>query len=348
MRGDYAPDTFTENDVLACLEAAGLEYKRGGRYILTQCPLHDDKNASAQIYKDDWFVKCHAGCEGGRFHITKAFPELRPQAGQIRPAAPARKKREENPVKYVDKTLEIRKVWESLPPIPTDHYFKNIPIDVLNDLGWRFDEEHGRYFIPYFSRSKKSIPFAQWRNLAPGTNRFNFWKDAKPTLYGTWNLEPYEPIFLVEGCSDAAVLDFCAVPWIAAPSAASGELVKAMAAWCAANGVKLIYAGDNDEAGDKLKAALDEIHYPYRRRQPRSPYKDWAEMYEAEGLESVQAYCLNWLSPPVEKPVENEKPDGWDEMSDVERVQTVFPGAEQLKLVERGKKQLEPAPPLPY
>jgi hypothetical protein len=202
---------------------------------------------------------------------------------------------------------------------------------VLDDLGWRWDEANNRYFIPYFSRSQKTIPFAQWRNLK-GEVRFNFWKDAKPTMYGTWNLTPNEPIFLVEGCSDAAVMEFCAVPWIAAPSAASKELVKALATWCADNDVTIIYAGDNDKAGDALKQALIDGNFAYRRRQPREPYKDWGDMFEAEGLESIHEYCLDWLNPKVvvEKPVESvEKP-----MTDIEHVQAVFPGAVQLKLTD--------------
>lgn len=357
MKGDYAPDNFTENEVLACLEAAGLKHKVGGRYILTQCPLHSDDHESAQIYKDDWFVKCHAGCEGGRFHITKAFPELRKRNDGRSYAPAARPPKQEPTVKYLDKSGEIMAVYNALPEIPADHYFKNIHIDVLNTLGWRFDAEHNRYFIPYFSRSKKTIPFAQWRNLNPGTNRFNFWKDAKPTLYGTWNLEPGEPIFLVEGASDAATLDYCAVPWIAAPSAASGELVKAMAIWAKENGVKIVYAGDNDEAGNKLKDALDDAGASYRRRQPRNPYKDWAEMFEAEGLESVQDYCLKWLQPewyggtplggndvggtPIGD-IEDSLPD---ERTDLERVQEVFPGAVQLKMVDTKAEQLAPVPP---
>lgn len=357
MKGNYEPDQFTEGDVLAALDRAGLHYKRPGhRYILSQCPTHEDKNPSVQIYKDDWFVNCHAGC--GRYHITKAFPELRPRDAsqsnnyQTKPIRKAKPPVSEH--KYVK--VDLMEFWKSLPEIPADHYFKNIPIEDLNDLGWRWDAQHNRYFIPYFSRSKTSIPFGQWRNLS-GNVRFNFWKDAKPTMYGTWNLEPGEKIFLVEGASDAAVLDHCMIPWIATPSASQPELVKAMAKWCAENGVELVYAGDNDAAGDKVREALDEVT-SYRVRQPREPNKDWGDMFEAEGEKSVINWCHVELYPGEELPFPEiepgyvkpeEKPDNWDELSDVEKVQNVFPGAVELKVVGGGeKKQLEtpPAPPV--
>jgi hypothetical protein len=253
-------------------------------------------------------------------------------------------------VKYV--AIDLMEYWKSLPLIPEDHYFKSLPIDEINDMGWRYDAVHERYFIPYFSRSKKSIPFAQWRNLR-GDVRFNFWKDAKPTMYGTWNLDPGSKIFLVEGTSDAMVLQHCSIPWIAAPSAASGELVKVMAAWCVENKVEMVYAGDNDAAGDKLKDALDQT-MSYRVRQPRKPYKDWGEMYEAEGEKSVINYCFAELFrgeplpfPEIE-PGYNKTPENWSEMSDVERVQNVFPGAQELKIVGEEKKQLETPPTLPF
>lgn len=369
---NYAPDTFTEHDVKTALESAGLKYKDGHRYILSQCPLHEDVNPSVQIYKDDWFVKCHAGCEGGRFHITKAFPGLRSNAvaGQSTQGPPPKRATEKKMTQRVYIQVDLMELWKSLPEIPSDHYFKDIPIDELNNLGWRWDDKNKRYFIPYFSRSRTTIPFGQWRNLL-GDVRFNFWKDAKPTLYGTWNLEPGEKIFLVEGCSDAAVMEYCGIPWIAAPSAASGELVKAMAKWAAENNVKLVYAGDNDAAGDKLKDALDEVT-SYRVRQPRHPYKDWGEMFEAEGIKSVVNYCHVELFPGEELPwpeiepgykkepviITDSTPPGPNPfheiakeqglLTDVEKVQLVFPGATEVKIVEGEKKQLETPPTVLY
>lgn len=355
MNGNYEPDTFTENDVLACLEGQGLKFKNGHRYITTQCPTHEDRNPSTQIFKDDWFVNCLAGC--GRFHITKAYPELLPtRDGQPKPERKPMRATKKEATRYVK--YDLMEEWSKMPKIPSDHYFKNIPIDELETLGWRWIAEMNSYFIPYFSRSKKSIPFGQYRHLS-GERRFTFLKDAKPTMYGTWNLEPGEKIFLVEGASDAAVLEYCAVPWIAAPSAASGELVKAMAGWCAENDVKIVYAGDRDAAGDKLKEALDEVT-KYRVRQPREPYKDWGEMFEAEGLKSVQNWCFAELFPGDELPwpeiepgykspeqTEAEKEE-WNKKSDVEKVQSVFPGAVELKVVGGEKKQLETPPTLAF
>jgi hypothetical protein len=156
MREDYPDDTFTENDVLSCLEGAGLRFKRGSRYILSQCPTHDDENPSVQIYKDDWFVNCHAGC--GRFHITKAFPSLRQTAaGGYAPPTNSSVRREEKKVmehKYIE--VDLMEFWQKLPEIPQDHLFKGIPIEELHELGWRYDPNGHRYFIPYFSASMRA------------------------------------------------------------------------------------------------------------------------------------------------------------------------------------------------
>lgn len=298
MKGDYPDDTFTENDVLLALERTGKKYRNGSRYILAQCPLHDDEHPSVQIYKDDWFTNCHAGC--GRFHITKAYPELRnPEATRNSNTkkfrSPSRRVASESPMtEHKYKEVDLMEFWESLPEIPQDHHFKGIPIDTLHDLGWRYDPNGDRYFIPYFSASRQSIPFAQWRNLADGP-RFNFWKDAKPTCYGTWNLDNPK-LFVVEGASDAAVLEYAAVPWIALPSAASKTLMQQMAQYCRENAIQLIYAGDNDAAGDKLREALDEI-MPYRVKQVPPKYNDWGDFLEAEGVEKVQEYAFQELFP---------------------------------------------------
>ena len=351
MKGNYEEDKFTENEVLACLESAGLHFRNGSRYILSQCPTHEDAHPSVQIYKDDWFVNCHAGC--GRFHITKAFPSLREtqegwqssgvqssgRKGFSRSNQPGKTSKDsQGKVMAEYKSIDLMEMWKGMEEIPEDHEFKTIPIDVLNSLGWRYDRENERYFIPYFDRSQKFIPFGQWRNLKSGP-RFNFWKDAKPLIYGLWNLDPSNsPLFLVEGCSDAAVMDYCAVPWVAAPSAASGELLRAMAGWCTKNGIELVYGGDNDSAGDKLKDILDET-CSYRLRQPPEKYKDWGDFLVAEGVEAVQDYCFKELFPPE---IKLPEPKPREEMSDLEKVQEVFPGSKQLEIVglpEESKEQ---------
>ena len=334
MSGDYPDDTFTEADVLAQLEGAGLKYKNGHHYILTQCPTHEDKQPSAQIYKDDWFVNCHSGC--GRYHITKAFPSLREQRSSngYGSSGTNRSHNSRSAGKAVSEriyeTYDLMEDWKKMPEIPESHEFKGIPVSELNGMGWRWIEEKNAYFIPYFSRSETSIPFAQYRYLS-GDVRFRFLKDAKPTMYGTWNLDPSNsPLFLVEGASDAAVLNYVGVPWIAAPSAASGELVKALAGWCSENGIQLIYAGDNDLPGDKLKEALREV-MAFRSKQPPKQYKDWGDFFVAEGFEKVHDYCMPELGLPTlfeaEQAIKNDDPQ-------VQAVLEIFPGAEVLELVQ--------------
>lgn len=293
MKGNYPDDTFTEADVLNALSAAGLRYQNKGRYILSRCPTHEDKHPSVQIYKDDWFVNCHATC--GRYHITKAFPDLRGEDRNYSSSNRQRvqRKKEVTEKKYVE--YDLMENWEVLPLIPEDHKFKNLPIEHLNAMGWRWMEKMNAYFIPYFNRPKTKIPFAQYRYLS-GDVRFRFLKDAKPTMYGTWNLEPKYPVFLVEGTSDAVVLDYCAIPAIAMPSASSGALMRPFGEWCVENDVTIIYAGDNDEAGEKLREALDEVA-PYRVWQPPKKYKDWADFFVAEGQEAVIMYCNKELNP---------------------------------------------------
>lgn len=324
MRENYEPDTFTENDVLRCLDSAGLRYKVGRRYILSQCPTHDDTNPSVQIYKDDWFVNCHAGC--GRYHITKAFPELR---GGIRSANPRSNQMAAQPrasiVKY--KQFDLMEYWKKLPLIPNDHYLKGIPIGILNYLGWRLDVSKNGYFIPYFSSSKDSIPFAQWRHLS-GDRRFTMLKDAKPTCYGTWNLDN-DKLFIVEGTSDCAVLQACAVPFIGLPSAASVELIKTMADYCTKNDIELVYAGDNDDAGDKLRQALDEVA-TYRVWQPPKEYKDWGKFFEAKGIDAVRDYCFKELGGyDFEKAYHERYPD---EPNHFENIKKVWPDLEPTEI----------------
>jgi hypothetical protein len=196
-RGDYPDDTFTQSDVEAALDSKGLKHFDKGRYLLSQCPTHDDRHPSVQIYKDDWFVNCHATC--GRFHITKAFPDLREtrdqngfrnHSGSRHATQSQSSNRRPTPAmnEHKYKTFDLMEQWQKMPMIPRDHKFKTIPLEVLDDLGWRYVSDYDQYFIPYFSASKQSIPFAQYRNLAREP-RFIMLKDAKPTCYGTWNLD---------------------------------------------------------------------------------------------------------------------------------------------------------------
>lgn len=340
MKGTYngPEDDFTENDVLAALDAAGLKHKNGSRYILSQCPSHDDRNPSTQIFKDDWFVNCLAGC--GRFHITKAFPELLPQAlresqgagGASGNGAPIVKRvHAKAPEKVKYQQYDLLEYWESLLPLSREMNFKGIPLEILDDLGWRLADYKGvpSIFIPYWNEDRTAIPFGQYRHLE-GDRRFTFLQEAEPTVYGKWNFDNPR-LFVVEGASDAAVLDYLAVPWIAMPSASSGELMKRVAVWCGQNGVELVYAGDNDAAGDKLKAALDEVTF-YRVCQPPKKYKDWGDFFVAEGFDK----CLEWVIPEMDrKVVVAEDPDAWWK----EAKRTI--DAEDAKKDEASAKRLE-------
>lgn len=250
------------------------------------------------------------------------------------------------------KTYDLMHEWEQLPKIPRDHQFKTIPLEILDDLGWRWDEYKHSYFIPYFNMSRTQIPFGQWRHLQ-GDRRFTFLPEAKPIAYGLWNLDGNSKLFVVEGASDCAVLDYAAVPWIGMPSAASATLMQGLGRYCKENNISVIYAGDNDEAGNKLRDALDEI-MPYRVKQPPKKYKDWGDFLVAEGVETVQNYCFEELFPQEYPSTPEEAKDpvmddllersrlggdtwsgdqGLNDKTAVERVQQVFPGAVELKII---------------
>lgn len=197
---------------------------------------------------------------------------------------------------------DLMELWKILPKIPRNHDFKGIPLEVLDDLGWRWDvsghEGMGPgYFIPYFDHTRSHVPFAQMRHAATSDRRFTFLPGAQQTVYGKWNLvqsgteKHRQKFFVVEGTSDCAVMQHCMIPWIGLPSASSGAIMTELAKFCRANSIELIYAGDNDAAGDKLKEALDAV-MPYRTWQAPKMFKDWGEFLEATSREKVSEYCL--------------------------------------------------------
>ncbi len=335
---EFPPDTFTEADVLRCLDFAGERYQVKGRYIVTTCPMpeHADKNPSAQIYRSDWWVNCHAGC--GRFHITKAYPELRNNTnGTVVPQTrknPMTPKTEE-PKKHID----LIEQWRALPLIPRDHQFKGgiIPLEVLDSMGWRYDASRDGYFIPYFHFTQEHVPYAQWRLLSgtksKPTQRFSFPSGASVTMYGKWNLPDATLLFLVEGASDAACLEYAGVPWIAVPSVGSVGLIAPFASYCIKHGIQVVYAGDNDTeennyAGDKVREALASSMPRYRICQPPKQYKDWCDFLAAEGIEAVREYTKPELGVPQ---VPSSPVDTFgiseDESLDVDAVFAMFPGA---------------------
>lgn len=281
-------DNITEDMVLACLEHANLRYRVHQKYIHCQCPMHEDRAPSCQIFKNDWFVGCLAGCP--RVHITKVFPELADPAAA--PSKPLARQPKVNPYKV----FELSALWKTLPAIPRDHQFKKIPLEHLDDLGWRYtNQETGLgegYFIPYFGRTKNTIPFAQVRHLS-GPVRFHFWKDAEPIVYGMWELEELQigdKVLIVEGTSDYATLSLCSQPVVAIPSASFGVMLVKLAKWLHKRGITPVYAGDNDTAGENLYQQMAH-QVPHHKLTPPKQYKDWSDFYVAEGMDAVMDYC---------------------------------------------------------
>jgi hypothetical protein len=269
--------------IMDCLMHAGLRFQDRGRYFNSQCPKHDDTHPSSQVFMDGW-VNCLGPC--GRFHISEIFPSLRDT--DYRPSAYRDQPKYESTQREYKK-VDLIETWKSMPLIPRDHVFKAIPLEILDNMGWRWTEgELGMgkgYFIPYFSANKQHIPFAQVRHL-DGERRFSFLKDTQPVMYGSWNIANTKFIYLVEGSSDGAVMELVGVPWIAAPSSASVDLVMKLADFCKKHGITIIYGGDNDAAGNKLLAAL-ENRVQFRMGQPPKIFKDWGDMLLAKGLEAV-------------------------------------------------------------
>jgi len=283
-------DSFTETDVIRCLDNANLKYRVYQNYIHCQCPTHEDKAPSCQIFKNDWFVGCLAGCP--RVHITKIFPELRDKDYQPTTPRPSHKP----VIERTYQNYEMLPIWEKLPMIPRDHNFKNLPLEHLDELGWRYTTNETNmgagYFIPYFGKDKTTIPFAQVRHLS-GNTRFNFLKDAEPIVYGMWNLSEYiegNSIMIVEGTSDFAVLDYCFQPVIAIPSASFGAMMVKLCKWLHKRSITVLYAGDNDTAGDKLYNSIQYL-IPHEVLKPPAPYKDWGDFFVAEGAANVTDYC---------------------------------------------------------
>lgn len=276
----------TLQDYEQAIKETGRLARLTGRTLVAQCLWHDERNPSMQVFEDGW-TACYAGCE--RRHIGAAFAQFRDPNYQSSTHEPVRRLAIETQPTY--QTFDLAADHARLPLIPRDHSFKGLPLEVLDDLGWRYDESKGGYFIPYFNRPRTKIPFAQWRHLS-GPRRFTFLPGAKPTLYGKWNISVASRLFLVEGTSDAAVLQHCMVPWVALPSASSGSILTAFAKHAQQLNIDLIYAGDNDEAGNALKRTLDKAAIAYRICQPPAKYKDWGDFFEAEGSDAVFSHCV--------------------------------------------------------
>lgn len=250
-----------------------------------------------------------------------------------------------------------RELWDSLPklsdvPDKVGGPLKGIiPLDELDDLGWRWIE-NGPYglgtgiFIPYWGSSyynskgenspTKILPFCQVRHLT-GDIRFNFPKDAQPRTYGSWILPMVEgddlPVFIVEGTTDWVALWHCGIPAIAMPSSSATDLLISTANYCKEHDIRLVYAGDNDTAGDKLITALDNSQATYRVLQPPKQYNDWTDFWIAKGDLAIFEYCRDEVFPDDEgtPTVSHSEPP----KTDIEKVEAVMGKCEVLDFKDK-------------
>ena len=252
------------------LDRLGLDPTDRGRYYLIHCPMHDDRNKSAQCVKDGW-IHCRGGCP--RVHINKLLKqELVPRNYDV-------KEEHRSPVG------DFTDFWLQFDPVSVD--VKGVPATELNRRGWRtFPGGWGMrpgLFIPYFNADRSRVIYFQIRHL-DGDRRFTFAKGYSPMVYGLEQLR-YCKRYLVftEGSRDSVILGMAGVPAVALPSASSGTHLKKMEEYAKKQKMILVCAGDRDEAGDKLIANLTG---PYI--DARTPIgKDVGDLYEKKGLEGV-------------------------------------------------------------
>lgn len=266
--------------------------KRTPKGWLVHCPQHRDRHPSAMVYDDGW-LHCFAGCR--RFHI------LNPDLVQTNPR---RDTKEEVLCDYYDEWLELEALDEGI---------KGIPVSHLNKLGWRKMPVQNKFgtppgiFIPYFSVSGSRIPFYQVRHTGLD-RRFTFAKGCSPVCYNYPALKQGGRFLaVVEGPSDAAVLSLAGARVVGIPSASLDRMVKKMDKWAIANAVTIAWCGDRDTAGDRLMANLEHCFIDLR---PPEPYKDYGDVYEAEGIDGVRKYLA-----PILPTAKEEYKEVWDLMN---------------------------------
>lgn len=352
-------DSLTLSQVEDALHRHGYKFKRSGDTVMAQCPRHDGGDLNCQV-NSNGYCTCYSQCGEG-FWLDEVFDELRdPKYKKGESMAEYKPPRKEKP-KYV--TRDYYSLWEGLPKLSTrlSEPLKGVlPLDTLDDLGWRWIE-NGPYglgtgvFIPYWDSSfdrkdgealyPKRLNFCQVRHL-DGPVRFNFPKDAEPTIYGSWMLRDIlgdeMPLFICEGTSDWVTLWENCVPAIAMPSCSATALLSKAASWCKDNGIALVYAGDNDSAGDKLRQALDDDGHSYRVCQPPKEYNDWTDFYISKGDRGVFEYVKHLVFPDTEVSDDQqsehvtsgtaERPDGLHEADELQTVMELFPGAVELEI----------------
>lgn len=279
---------FDEKDLINALNSRNLRWQDKGKYFFIQCPRHNDRHESAQLFKDTGFVHCHAGC--GRFPIQQEFDELR--TGKLTQAdvfnISAALDRNESTPKVADyksnyKDYNLYQFWESLPLITPEYAIKKFTADQMNDMGWRLHLEQSKYFagkgifIPYFSTSKKHVPYAQLRHFAGDSRRFTFLKNARMILYNFPALKRGY-ILLVEGASDVVSLNTLGYEAVGLPSASQNKILEKLVDFSKKNDKPIIYLGDDDTAGEAVYKFLDThiFFYPITHGK----YKDISDLLE--------------------------------------------------------------------
>lgn len=255
------------------LERLGLEPQDRGRYYLIHCPTHDDRNKSAQCFKDGW-IHCHAGCP--RIHINKLLRQ------ELVPRDYISREEHSSPIG------DFTEFWLQFEPVDTE--VKGVPATALNKRGWRkFPGGWGMrpgIFIPYFNTSRDKVIYYQIRHLE-GDRRFTFPKGYTPAVYGLEQLRQCKRyLTFTEGSRDSVILGLAGVPAVALPSASSATHLKKMEEYAKKNNLILVCAGDRDEAGDKLISNLSGLYI-----DARTPVgKDVGDLYAEQGLEGVKKY----------------------------------------------------------
>lgn len=88
MKGEYPDDDFTENEVLACLEAAGLKYKRGGRMILFIPVKNTLLSAMVDFDREDllmqsWYIHSRGYVYNRKGELMHHFVMGKPPKGKV-------------------------------------------------------------------------------------------------------------------------------------------------------------------------------------------------------------------------------------------------------------------------
>lgn len=264
-----------------------------GRYWLIRCPRHEDRTPSAQCFKNDGFIECHAGC--GRFHINEVAKERGdplPMPSKYSHNSNVEASNSRPEPKHDDKPVigDFTSIWVDLAPLDNDFILKGVAGLELNKRGWRkYNGETGLppgIFIPYFNTNRDRVVFYQVRHLE-GERRFSFAPGITPVCYGQEMLPHCKQYLLItEGSRDSVILGMVGVPAIALPSASSDKLLEKICSYCTKMGIMLVWAGDRDEAGDAL---LKKLSYP--ALDYRTPVgKDVGEFFEQKGLQAVADY----------------------------------------------------------